>query len=69
MKGQTFPWCQDSVAAKVSDFYHHAVVHHTVGGFESPVHGYITGVQVRHTLTDHTEHHTLITLPFIALHT
>lgn len=42
----TSAWLQDGVPAEVSDFHHHAVVDHTVGGFEATMDPNITGVKI-----------------------
>lgn len=50
MFGVTLEGAKKSIAAKVCDLHHHAVVHHTVGGFEATVNLNVTGMEVRHAL-------------------
>lgn len=38
------------VTAKVCDFHHHAIVHHTVGGLEATMYLDVTGMEVGHAL-------------------
>lgn len=45
---------QEGVAAKVGDLYHHAIVHHTVGGLETPVSLDVTDMEVGHALSRRT---------------